>query len=66
MRTKLKIFRVSHKLTQQQMAEKLGYKRAYYGHVENGFADGSEHFWKQLKSTFGLPDVIIEGLKELD
>lgn len=66
MRTQLKVFRILHKLSQSQMAAKLGYKRAYYGHVERGLQNGSAEFWAQLQTTFGLADVIIEELKKVD
>lgn len=66
MRTQLKVFRVLQKLNQSQMAEKLGYERAYYGHVERGLQKGSGQFWERLQTAFGLTDVIVEELKKVD
>ncbi len=66
MRTQLKVFRVLQKLSQSQMAAKLGYERAYYGHIERGLQKGSAEFWKRLQAAFGLADVVIEELKKND
>jgi transcriptional regulator with XRE-family HTH domain len=66
MRTQLKIFRIMQKLNQQQIAAKLGYERAYYGHVERGLQKGSDEFWARLQAAFGLTDVVIEELKKID
>lgn len=66
MRTQLKIFRILHKLSQSEMAAKLGYERAYYGHVERGLQKGSAEFWVRLQTAFGLADVIVEELKQVD
>ena len=66
MRTKLKIFRIARKLNQQQMAAKLDYERAYYGHIERGYQDGSPSFWERLQKAFALTDDEMQELKELD
>ena len=66
MRTQLKVFRVLQKKSQSQMAAKLGYGRAYYGHVENGLQKGSDVFWTRLQATFGLTDVVVKELKKND
>lgn len=66
MRTKLKIFRIKHKLNQHQMAAKMGYERAYYGHIERGYMEGSAEFWTRLQKAFGLTDAELEELKEVD
>lgn len=66
MRTQLKVFRVLQKLSQSQIAAKLGYERAYYGHVERGLQKGSAAFWARLQESFGLADVVIEELKKVD
>jgi transcriptional regulator with XRE-family HTH domain len=66
MRTKLKIFRISRRLNQRQMAARLGYARAYYGHVERGFQDGSAAFWERLQSAFRLTDDEVQELKTID
>lgn len=66
MRTKLKVFRVMQKLSQHKMAAKLGYERAYYGHVERGYQDGSAAFWERLQKAFALTDEQVKELKEID
>jgi transcriptional regulator with XRE-family HTH domain len=66
MRTKLKIFRIAHKLNQHQLAAKLGYERAYYGHIERGYQDGSAAFWERLQKAFGLTDDELQELKTID
>ena len=66
MRTKLKIFRIKNKLNQHQLAAKLGYERAYYGHIERGFQDGSASFWERLQKAFQLTDKELQELKERD
>lgn len=66
MRKQLKVFRVLQDLSQCQMAEKLGYERAYYGHVERGLQRGSAEFWRRLQAAFGLPDAKVEELKHND
>lgn len=66
MRTNLKLFRIAHKMNQQQAAAQTGYKRAYYGHVERGYREGSAVFWQQLQDAFKLTDKEIEELKQID
>lgn len=66
MRTKLKIFRIMQKLNQHKMAAKLGYERAYYGHIERGYMKGSAEFWERLQKAFGLTDNELQELKEID
>ena len=66
MRTKLKIFRVKQKLNQQQMAAKIGYERAYYGHIERGFMAGSAAFWNGLQFAFMLTNDEVKELQEVD
>ena len=66
MRTRLKIFRVKLKLNQQQMAAKLGYERAYYGHIERGYQAGSAEFWARLQAAYRLTDNNVKELQEID
>ena len=66
MRTKMKIFRIKRKLNQQQIAAVLGYERAYYGHIERGFQEGSAEFWERLQNAYALTDDELQELKELD
>lgn len=66
MRTQLKVFRVVQNMSQREISEKMGCKRAYYGHVENGLRNGSSEFWGKLQAAFGLTDVVVEELKKVD
>lgn len=66
MRTKLKIFRIERKLNQHQIAAKLGYERAYYGHIERGYMEGSAAFWERLQKAFELSDAEVQELKRVD
>lgn len=66
MRTNLKVFRIRQLLSQHEMSEKLGYKHAYYGHVERGLQNGSAAFWERMQSAFGLTDEQIQELKQVD
>ena len=66
MRTKLKIFRIARKLNQQEIAAKLGYERAYYGHVERGAQKGSAAFWERLQTAFGLTADEVKELQAVD
>ena len=53
-RTELKLFRIGKKLTQAQIAEKLGYSRGQYARFENGEADMTLRFLHALENAFGL------------
>ena len=53
-RHKLKLLRVKHDLTQEQIAKKLGCSVTTYNLVENGKRRGTEDFWKALKQLFNL------------
>lgn len=66
MRTKLKILRIKHQLTQDEIAARLGYKRAYFGHVESGHTGGSQEFWQRLQNAFQLTDDEVQELKAID
>lgn len=66
MRTKLKIFRIQQHKNQLEMAAALGYERAYYGHVERGYAAGSAAFWDRLQAAYGLTDDQVKELQEVD
>lgn len=66
MRTNLKVFRIKLVLSQQEMSAKLGYERAYYGHVERGFQNGSAAFWERMQSAFGLTEEQVQELKAND
>ena len=50
-RKKLKVFRIEHDLTQEELAKKLGVSAAHYGAVERGTYDPS---YKMMASFFKL------------
>lgn len=56
MRMNLKVFRVKHGLSQEKMAEEMGYMRATYSAIECGKRDGRSAFWQTLQKTFDVPD----------
>lgn len=56
MRMNLKLFRVSQKLSQDEMARKVGMSRTHYCNVENGKSDPHTKFWESLQSAFDLTD----------
>ena len=66
MRTNLKLFRVRLKLTQAQIAEKIGVRRSTYAAIENGDRDGSMRFWNGLKTAFELSDSEYVELMKRD
>lgn len=53
-RTELKRFRLNKLLTQEQMAEKLGYSRGQYARFENGEAETTLRFLQALETAFGI------------
>lgn len=66
MRTNLKIFRIRQKLSQAEMAEKIGCRRSTYSAIEQGTRNGRLSFWDALKTAFDLPDTEIGGLMKND
>ncbi len=52
----LKVFRARQGLTQEQMAERMGWSRQYYAKTENGRSSGSILFWTRLQDAFNIPD----------
>ena len=53
-RQALKVFRVTHNLTQQQLADKLGVSVSTYNLIESGKRRGSQKFWLKLQQEFNL------------
>ena len=66
MRTKLKIFRIKLKLTQEQFADKMGYGRMTYANVENGKRNPSKAFCVALGKAFGLSLSKVSELMLID
>ena len=53
-RKNLKLFRIDKELSQQQIAEKLGYSRGQYARFENGEQDVTLRFLEALTTAFGI------------
>lgn len=63
---KLKIFRIKKGLTQEQIAEKLGYDRNTYSRVENCKQDPTIKFCKAFARAFGMTLDEVENLMRDD
>ncbi len=61
-RLKLKAFRASKGLSQQEMADKLGCSRSRYAGIEAGKRNGAQKFWETLQQTFNISDDEMWGL----
>jgi len=57
MRTELKILRIKHRLTQAELAEKVGVSYATYNLIEQGKRKGSTEFWAKLQQIFNITDA---------
>lgn len=66
MRTNLKLFRVAHKMTQQQIADAIGYQRATYAAIESGKRTGRQTFWLDFQKAFNISDSEMWELMKLD
>lgn len=65
-RTNLKVLRVRHNLSQQEMAERLGCTRATYAAIEVGQRNGSHRFWTAVQDKFMIPDCEMWELMKVD
>ena len=66
MRYTLYMFRCSHRMTQQEIADKIGVDRMTYSAIENGKRDGSMRFWNALKKAFNLEDAELMELMKVE
>lgn len=66
MRNGLYMFRHERRLSQAEMAKKIGCNRATYAAIEIGKRDGRMTFWNNLKKAFGISDADIGGLMRID
>lgn len=69
MRKNLKLLRVEHDLTQEEMAARLGVTRTTYCNVENGKSDGSSFFWLNVQREFPGNDLnklakVVRGVRD--
>lgn len=65
-RTNLKLLRVKSKLTQEQMADKIGCTRATYSAIECGTRNGRDTFWTDFQKAFNIPDEELWGYMKKD
>lgn len=65
-RTNLKLLRVKSKLSQEQMAEKIGCTRATYSAIECGSRNGRDTFWQDFQKAFDIPDQELWGYMKRD
>jgi len=66
MRNNLYIFRHGMRLSQQDMADKIGCSRATYSSIECGTRNGTMTFWNKLQKAFEVSDAEIGGLMRVD
>lgn len=67
--TSLKILRVRHGLTQEEMALKLTMSRQAYAKIENGQGNGNITFWSKVQRVFNISseemwDLIYDKTEE--
>ena len=62
MRKNLKIFRVQHDLTQDEISAKIGCTRATYSAIESGKREGRRAFWTDLQKAFDISNAEMWAL----
>lgn len=62
MRHELYLFRHNMRLSQAEMAAKIGCNRVTYAAIEKGTRNGRVTFWNDLQKAFEIPDEKIGGL----
>ena len=66
MRNGLYMFRHSKRLSQSEIAEKIGCSRQTYSQIETGARDGTLNFWRNLQTAFNIADTELGGLMRID
>ena len=66
MRNGLYMFRHGMRLSQAEMANKIGCNRATYAAIEIGARNGRMTFWNKLQKAFGVSDADIGALMRVD
>ena len=66
MRNGLYMFRHGMRLSQAEMASRIGCNRQTYAAIEIGKRDGRMSFWNKLQTTFNIPDADMGGLMRID
>jgi DNA-binding XRE family transcriptional regulator len=59
------MLRHGNRLTQAQMALKIGCNRATYAAIEKGTRNGNGMFWNALQKAFEITDTDVGKLKKL-
>lgn len=62
-RKELKILRLEHDITQDQLAEKIGISKGAYALIEQGKRVGSDKTWLKLQEIFNLTGEQVWALK---
>ena len=67
MRTeKMKILRITHNMTQSDVAEKIGISLSLYNLIENGKRVGTLQTWEKIQKLFSLNDKEMLSLMKDD
>lgn len=62
MRIELKLLRIKHQLTQQELAKELGVSCATYNLIESGQRKGSIEVWTKIQQLFNISDADVWSL----
>lgn len=65
-RTALKVFRVKHKMSQEEFADKIGVVRSTYQSIESGARNGRKSFWDKLQKAFNVDNSDMWELMKRD
>lgn len=66
MRNNLYMFRHNKRLSQAEIAKKIGCHRATYAAIEIGTRNGRVTFWAKLQKAFDIPDADLGALMRVD
>lgn len=67
MRNNLYLFRHGMRLSQAEMAQRIGCSRATYSSIECGARNGTMTFWNKLQKAFNLTDEkkgVLQAVEE--
>lgn len=64
-RHNLYMFRCDKRLTQAEIAAKIGVSRQVYANIEKGRNGGSAEFWGNLQRAFDVPDEEMYPLQKM-
>lgn len=56
MRVELKVLRIRHGLSREEMAKRCGVNFSTYSAIEAGSRNGRPCFWEQIQKSFNIPD----------